>query len=229
VPRIRTLKPEHRQHRKIGPLDHVTYRLWVGMILEADDWGRLVCEPEQLRVIVFGYHPKVTRSVVDDSLTALESSGLIRRYRVGGVTYADFPSWRDHQVISHPAKSKLPEYQDSRNAPESSGTFQNLPLGKEGNGKEGNGKEGALVVLSDDQFLASLKTNPAYQGIDLDHELAKMDAWLLTPRARGRKKTRQFIVNWLNRVDRPVAAEDAPVIGNAPVLRRFLERHGETP
>ena len=41
MPRIRTLKPEHRQHRKLGPLDHLTYRLWVGMILEADDAGRL--------------------------------------------------------------------------------------------------------------------------------------------------------------------------------------------
>ena len=44
MPRIRTLKPEHRQHRKVGALDHVSYRLWVGMILEADDEGRLVCE-----------------------------------------------------------------------------------------------------------------------------------------------------------------------------------------
>ena len=58
--------------------------------------------------------------------------------------------------------------------------------------------------MADDQFLQALKDNPAYKGIDFDRELGRMDAWLLTPKGRGRKKTRQFVVNWLNRVDRPL-------------------------
>ena len=53
--------------------------------------------------------------------------------------------------------------------------------------------------------MASIRANPAYAGIDVDKELARMDAWLLTPKAKGRKKTRAFIVNWLNRIDRPVS------------------------
>ncbi len=87
------------------------------------------------------------------------------------------------------------------------------------------------VVLSDDQFLDSLKSSPAYHGIDIDRELARMDAWLLTPKARGRKKTRQFIVNWLNRIDRPMngTASEATLFspktaGNAEALRRAGER-----
>lgn len=115
MPRIRTLKPEHRQHRKIGPMDHVTYRLWVGMILEADDEGRLVCDAEQLRVTIFGYHPKVRRPVVEGSLRALEASGLLRLYAVGGARYAWFPSWHDHQKIDKKQPSKLPPYDDSTN------------------------------------------------------------------------------------------------------------------
>lgn len=58
------------------------------------------------------------------------------------------------------------------------------------------------VVLTDDLFIASLKTNRAYQHLDVDTELGRMDAWLMT--RPGRQKTRKFIVNWLNRVDRPV-------------------------
>ena len=59
-------------------------------------------------------------------------------------------------------------------------------------------------------FLTSLKNNPAYASIDLERELAKMDAWLLT--RPGRKKTKRFIINWLNKIDVPVA----PVIKKPP-------------
>jgi len=56
------------------------------------------------------------------------------------------------------------------------------------------------VVLTDSQFLESLETNPAYKGIDIQTELSKMDAWLLTH--PGRQKTRRFVVGWLNRKDK---------------------------
>lgn len=58
------------------------------------------------------------------------------------------------------------------------------------------------VVLSDDQFLAQLAK--LYPGLDVAAELRKMDAWLLTPKGRGRKKTRAFVVNWLNKCDPPM-------------------------
>ena len=314
MPRIRTLKPDHRQHRKVGPLDHLTYRLWVGMILEADDEGRLVADAEQLRVTIFGYHPKVTTDVTEASIQTLAQRGLIRLYDAGGVRYAVFPSWADHQRIDHPSASKLPRepyrkarvpdgirrevairygakvgqpsmvtchYCDAQGVavlysetgwasfvdlemdhviPEYRGgemTAANIVLacqkcnrskgcddspkdredsrglarvlgGKEGKGSrkgmEGKGKEPHTVVLSDDQFLDQLRQNPAYDGIDLDRELGRMDAWLATPKGRGRKKTRQFVVNWLNRIDRPVAA-DRPVVATEGVMRRFLTRH----
>lgn len=62
-------------------------------------------------------------------------------------------------------------------------------------------------ALPDQDFFSSLKANPAFKGIDIDRELAKMDAWLLTPKARGRKKTKGFIVNWLNKIDKPITEE----------------------
>ncbi len=67
-----------------------------------------------------------------------------------------------------------------------------------------NKAKSARSNLPDDAFIEALKANPAYSHIDIDRELAKMDAWLLTPKGRGRKKTRQFIVNWLNKIDVPV-------------------------
>lgn len=71
---------------------------------------------------------------------------------------------------------------------------------------------GRGIVLTDDAFLAALKKNPAFVGIDIDRELGKLDAWLLTPKGRGKTKSRQRIVNWLNRADHPLApATPAPI------------------
>lgn len=59
--------------------------------------------------------------------------------------------------------------------------------------------------LPDSDFIQSLKNNPAYKEIDIDLELNRMDGWLSTrPR---RKKTRRFIVNWLNNIDTPLPIE----------------------
>lgn len=55
---------------------------------------------------------------------------------------------------------------------------------------------------ADIKFIVTLKTNFAYSHIDIDTELGKMDAWLLAH--KGRKKTRRFVVNWLNKIEKPL-------------------------
>ena len=68
----------------------------------------------------------------------------------------------------------------------------------------GQTKEKRRSTLTDAEFIEALKRNPAYTSIDIDTELAKMDAWLLTPKGHGRKKSRGFIVNWLNKIEKPM-------------------------
>jgi len=108
MPRIRTLKPECLHHRKVGKLHDRAFRLWVAMILQADDEGRLVADLEQLRAVVFAYHARVKITDIDAALGELTRVGLVRRYTIGGVAYADFPSWHDHQRIDRPRPSMLP-------------------------------------------------------------------------------------------------------------------------
>src|SRR5262245_6618719 len=110
MPRIRSLKPEHKQHRKVGILTDGEYRLWVGMLTEADDEGRLVADASWLRAVVFPYQPKVTVAVVDCRLSRIAELGLIRLYQVEATRYAEFQSWADHQSIDRPRKSKYPSY-----------------------------------------------------------------------------------------------------------------------
>lgn len=165
MPRIRSLKPEHKQHRKVGPLSHFQYRLWVGLITEADDHGRVVAEPEQLRAIIFPYHPKETPPKIQAGLEHLSDLGLCRLYRVGSVQYADLPSWRDHQKVAHPAASKLPEYKDSRilTSPheDSRGFMTDLEGRGSGRDQEGSGKEGSAEGRETAPPAARLEGAPA--------------------------------------------------------------------
>lgn len=110
MPRIRSLKPEHRQHRKIGPLSHFDYRLWVGLLFEVDDAGRMVYDPLQVRASVFPYYRNLKVEAVVLGVVRLAELGLVRVYQVAGVKYLEFPSWLDHQKIDHPTGSKLPPY-----------------------------------------------------------------------------------------------------------------------
>lgn len=63
--------------------------------------------------------------------------------------------------------------------------------------------------LSDDEFIEALKSNPAYSHINFTREIGKMDAWLMLPRNKGRKRTRSFVLNWLNKIEGPMATGGA--------------------
>jgi uncharacterized protein YdaU (DUF1376 family) len=57
------------------------------------------------------------------------------------------------------------------------------------------------TYLLDEEFWAEMRRH--YPDIDVDGESRKMDAWLLA--RPGRKKTRQFVINWLNKVEPALA------------------------
>lgn len=68
---------------------------------------------------------------------------------------------------------------------------------RKGIGK-GKGKKRG-IVKGDDGFLESLKKT--YAWVDTETELKKIDGWILAH--PGRKKTRRFIINWFNKVEKP--------------------------
>jgi hypothetical protein len=55
--------------------------------------------------------------------------------------------------------------------------------------------------LLDEEFWTEMKRH--YPNIDVEAESRKMDAWLLA--RPGRKKTRQFVIGWLNKVEPALA------------------------
>lgn len=62
----------------------------------------------------------------------------------------------------------------------------------------------ALKVVDDQTWLAELKANPVYAGLDIDLEFRKATAWW---QAKGKALTRRGFINWLIKAmgDKPMA------------------------
>lgn len=87
------------------------------------------------------------------------------------------------------------------------------------------GKDGKLYKIDsirlsrivEEEFIQSLKTNPAFSHINIDRELIRIDEWL--KRHPDRRKTRRFVLGWLMRQEVPLKeSNDFP-----ENLRRFLK------
>ncbi|MDD5244071.1 MAG: hypothetical protein PHU49_08640 [Syntrophorhabdaceae bacterium] len=76
------------------------------------------------------------------------------------------------------------------------------------------------------EFLTSLKNNPAYKHINIEMELAKMDQWLLLPKNKNRKKTPRFILNWLNKIESPIEPEKKKYFSTVADIEKEEREHG---
>lgn len=144
MPRIRTIKPDAWQDRKVGELSHDARLLWVVLITMADDAGRF--RTHTGTVWGHGYmHEPSAMTEIPAWLDELAEAGLIRQYESGGEAFGCLPSWASHQRISKPTPSRIPEPpRESQGIP---GVPPSPPrdsrAGREGKGEEGKGKEGS--------------------------------------------------------------------------------------
>ncbi len=60
------------------------------------------------------------------------------------------------------------------------------------------------LKLPDEEWIQTLKENPAYKGIEIDVEHGKCLAWFQN---KGIVVSRQRFLNWLNRAERPLKAK----------------------
>lgn len=82
--------------------------------------------------------------------------------------------------------------------------------------------------LTDEEWISQLKRNPAYKHIDFDREFGKMDAWFSIPRNSKRQRTRQFILNWLNKADPGVFSAQVST-SRAERVKALLEKEKGAP
>ena len=106
--RIRTVKPEFWGHWKTARVSRDARLLFLGLLNEADDEGRLLGSPKAVAGAVFPNDDDVTPKHVERWVDELESVCLAHRYEVEGIRYIVLPGFTEHQKVSHPTPSRLP-------------------------------------------------------------------------------------------------------------------------
>lgn len=105
--RIRTLKPSIWTDERFIELGRDARLLFVGMISQADDEGRLVASGVALIGAIYP-HDEVTIKQVEKWRDEIANVGLATVYRAGKGTFAALPGWKQHQYIQKKQKSTLP-------------------------------------------------------------------------------------------------------------------------
>jgi hypothetical protein len=82
-------------------------------------------------------------------------------------------------------------------------------------------KRTSAQKMSEEEWIASLKASPAYQGLNIEVLKAKMEAWC---DLHGKKPTRARFLNWLNREDKPMAPGNKPAIQASRGVQGTLAR-----
>lgn len=125
--RIRTIKPELLEDERVAALSSNAFRLFVGCILLADDYGNLRLAIGLLAGSVFWQlleenrigMPEIEAARAEllatgavDPTTKLPRPGLLTPYRVRGQLYAHVSGWERHQRVDHPGPARVPGMSD---------------------------------------------------------------------------------------------------------------------
>lgn len=111
--RIRSVKPELIEDAVTAALSHVAFRLFVGMIVMADDHGNLRAAPPWLQGQVFHGQPVTLRAIRSacEELARPKPGGregLVVFYEDNGQAYAHLTGWHRHQRVDNANAPRLP-------------------------------------------------------------------------------------------------------------------------
>lgn len=220
----RDIKESCRTSETLAKITPAAERFFWRLLTYADDYGRFPARADVLRAQCFSVMlAAVQQKDVSRWLSELFDSGLVYLYKGDdGKEYGEFVTWRKHQRV-RAKHSKYPARTSADICPPMPADDVVSPK-KPSTTEETERSRRSRVVLSDDQFLMALRSNPAYKDLDIDREMGKLDAWLLTPKGRGKQKTRQRVVNWLNGADQPMSQNSRPTISRKRINEAWQDR-----
>lgn len=108
--RIRSIKPEFWHDEKLAPLPPITRLVYLGLISQADDAGRLVDNVRLIDGLLFPETEESSR----ESLETLARLGRILRYTsASGQRLIQVVGWDKHQKVQKPSAYVLPAPTDA--------------------------------------------------------------------------------------------------------------------
>ena len=141
--RIRTIKPEFFTSEDITSLTPLARLFYVSLWCESDREGRLEWKPGTFKL---RYFPADECSIFDLAKELIKH-GLIVLYEFEGKTFAEIPTFKEHQVINNrEAESNIPA------RVKVAFTRVKAEGRKEGKGKEGKEGNGSLTTGGFDEF-----------------------------------------------------------------------------
>lgn len=105
--RQRMVKPEFFDSESLGACSIPARLAFIGLWIEADDYGRMKLQPKRLMKRIFPYD-RINLSKFVGYLAELERVGCIRTYEVDGEDYICVPNFSVYQTINRPSKSIIP-------------------------------------------------------------------------------------------------------------------------
>lgn len=155
----RIIKESICSSEKIASLSDFEFRLWVGLITQADDAGRGDARPAIIKGHVFPFRDRLSIKDIDAALQELAAKGCVALYKVDGKPYFLFPGWVKHQRVRD-CKPKFPEPSENSCSPQSAASCGELrqdaascclnPIQSESNPnpKESNARETRFIPPS---------------------------------------------------------------------------------
>ena len=181
---------------RIASLTDFEFRLWIGLITQADDAGRGDARPAIIKGRVFALRDRVTVKDISSALCALAAAGCVSLYTVGGKPYYEFPSWTKHQRIRD-CKSRYPGPVESdgeiaqiaQSAQQSAASCGELP------------QNAALIQSNPIQSESESESEHAQASAQVNAQDAFAQFWNAYPNHKDKKRAESAFAKAIRKVD----------------------------